>query len=139
MILQDASQINLPLALAEVLSKYSNLRSLTWRPRFCDANITLSVAHLLPQFSGLKVLSVKVPFILPWLPSPPPLPQAPPSLDVIAEEDEEEDTTLPSEDLVLKGLSLDSESPDDEEVEESPPYEYKPLEVYHHLAFLRYY
>ncbi|KAI5121489.1 hypothetical protein M0805_003944 [Coniferiporia weirii] len=58
-------------ALKYAFAVYTNLLSFIWRPSFCDPDLLLAVAQLLPQLSPhLQCLSIKVPFVFPPLPPP---------------------------------------------------------------------
>ncbi|KAL5498375.1 hypothetical protein ACEPAH_2517 [Sanghuangporus vaninii] len=129
LIFPETSQRDILRSLDLVLIKYANLHSFVWQPPFCDTELTIGVARLLPRLSGLKKLSIRVPFSLPPIPKAPSPVQASQNLDVITEEDEEENQEDVHENSASAPLSGENEVyADSNDEEDSVPYEYKPLE-----------
>ncbi|KAL5525283.1 hypothetical protein ACEPAF_9153 [Sanghuangporus sanghuang] len=129
LIFPGTNQGDILRSLDLVLTKYANLRSFVWQPSLCDTELIIGVARLLPRLSGLKDLSIRVPFSLPPIPKLSSPVQAEQNLGVITEEDEEENQEDAHENSAVAPLSGENEvyaDSNDEEV--STPCEYKPLE-----------
>ncbi|KAL5478981.1 hypothetical protein ACEPAI_2269 [Sanghuangporus weigelae] len=130
LIFPRTNQGDILRSLDMVLTKYANLQSFVWQPSFCDTELTTGVARLLPRLSGLKTLSIRVPFSLPPIPKAPSPVQAAQNLDVITEEDEEENQEDVHGNSAASPLSdIENEVfADSNDEEDSTPDEYKSLE-----------